>query len=202
MPNRSKTIKVRLTPDEKDEVEEYLEVTKETTSLSDFGRLALLRHIRTDDEDEAARIDPEQITDAVEVGLSDVHERLDRLESHIVAIDSNTNNDDEIDKLARDIFTSLPTVTEASELPSLYEIGVTSAGDDYSLAQSLSTPSAWANYYDVEVSVARRACARMLEYFSADVEYEVIEGGGDVPVEGEGYSESVGVAERRYYRTQ
>ena len=202
MANRSKTIKVRLTPDEKEEIEEHLKEANESASLSDFGRLTLLRHIRTGDEDEAPTVDPEQITDGVEVALSDVHERLDRMESHILAIDSHTNNDDEIDKLARDIFTSLPTATDASELPSLFEIGTAGKGDDYSLAQSLSTPSAWANYYDVDVSVARRACARMLDYFSADVEYDVLEGGGDVPVEGKGYSENVGVAERRYYKTQ
>ncbi|WP_408956676.1 hypothetical protein [Natrinema sp. 74] len=201
MPNRSKTIKVRLTPSEKEEIEEHLDESNETASLSDFGRLALLRHIRTDDE-ETATIDSEEITDAVDVALSDVHERLDRMESHILAIDSHTNNDDEIDKLARDIFRSLPTATDASELPSLWEVGTTTADDDYSLAQSLSTPSAWANYYDVDVPVARRACARMLEYFKPDVQYDVLEGGGDVPVEGEGYSENVGVSERRYYKTQ
>jgi len=199
MAKRTETIGVRVTPAEKEKFDSYAEEHNEFDSASRMLRVLAHRHIASDGQDES--IDTDEIVDAVSVSMSDVHERLDRLEDHILSIDSHTSDEDEVDKLARDIFSSLPVHSDASELPDMFEIARQMIEDDFTMAQSLSTPSAWANYYDVEVATARRACARMLDYYP-DVEFSRVEMGDvNVPI-GDGTSGDISVSERRYFRTE
>lgn len=70
MGDRTKTIKIRVTPDEKREYEEYIAETGEAPSTSSWFRT--LANERVSDDDEAtADIDLESLTEAMEVALSD-----------------------------------------------------------------------------------------------------------------------------------
>lgn len=181
MADRSKIIGVRVTPDEREKFEEHLERTNEFDSLSRFFRVLAHRHIESDDEE--ASIDSEEIIEAVDAAISPVREKLDQVEEHVVAIDSTVSDDDKIDKLARDIYMSLPTVSNESELPAISNGERYENSSDFEVAQAISTPYLWAQYFDEEIADARRACARMTEYFP-DVEYVSVDlgaEGGHVP---------------------
>ena len=175
MTDRSEIVGVRLTPEEREKFEDFLRGEDEFDSMSRFFRVAAHRHIATNDED--ATIDPEEIIDAVDSAVTPLSERLERVEDHVLSIDSNVTNDDKIDRLARDIYSSLPAQSGTNELPDFDEIGQFEAPSDLALAQAISTPDIWAQYYDEELADVRRACARMLEYYP-DVKYVQDKTGG------------------------
>lgn len=166
--DRTEFVGVRLTPKEREEFENFLREEGEFNSMSRFLRVAAYRYIATSDEE--ASIDPEEIIDAVDSAVTPLSERLERVEDHVLSIDSNVTNDDKIDRLARDIYSSLPTHTGKNELPDFNEIGQFETPSDLALAQAISTPDIWAEYYDEDLADVRRACARMLEYYP-DVKY-------------------------------
>jgi len=195
MVTRSETLKIRVTPNEKEEILEYMDDTKEASTISDFGRLTLLKHVRNDDDE--VSIDQTDIIDAVDVAIADVHERLERVETHVVSIDSQTSLDDDVDKLARDIYHSLP-VHEEGDMPSLYDAALSGLDDDFSKAQKISSPSAWAEYFGEDISLIRRACATMLEYYP-DATFVREDLGESMEIEGS--TVDTGVAERRFYKT-
>lgn len=174
MTDRTETVGVRVTPGEREKFEEFLEDSNEFDSISRFFRVIAHRHIATDDED--VSIDQDEIIEAVDTAIDPLSERLGKVEEHIVAIDSNVSNDDKIDKLARDIYSSLPTYQDISEVPDVGSIEQYSDMSELALAQRISTPYLWSQYYDEDVADVRRACARMLEYFP-DVEYNHIDTG-------------------------
>lgn len=197
MTNRTKTIGVRVTPEEKRKFEDYAEEHNEFDSASRMMRVLAHRHIKTEGHQETA-IDEEDIVRSVDIALDPVIERLENLEEHVTEIDSQTSNDDEIDKLAREIYDSLPEHLDGEDLPSMQELAPKLAESTHSLAQTLSTPSAWAEHFGVDRAQARRACARMLEYYP-DVEYYTIEM-GDVDLGTGDEAADVQISERRYYR--
>jgi len=166
--DRTEFVGVRLTPEEREEFENFLREEGEFNSMSRFLRVAAYRYIATSDEE--ASIDPEEIIDAVDSAVTPLSERLERVEDHVLSIDSNVTNDDKIDRLARDIYSSLPTHTTKKELPDFDDIGQFETPSDLALAQAISTPDIWAQYYDEDLADVRRACARMLEYYP-DVKY-------------------------------
>lgn len=168
MPDRSETIGVRLTPAEREKFENFLEDSNEFDSISRFFRTIAHRYIATDDEDQS--LDPQEIIGAVDTAVTPLEEQLERIEEHVVSIDSNVRNDDKIDRLARDIYSSLPTHRDETELPDLDEVSQYTNASDLALTQAISTPYLWAEYYNEDLADVRRACARMLEYYP-DVEY-------------------------------
>ena len=168
MTDRSETIGIRVTPEERDKFEKFLENSDEFDSLSRFLRTIAHRHIATSDETQS--VDPEEIIDAVDSAIAPLSERLERVEDHVTSIDSNVRNDDKIDRLARDIYSSLPEHRSGDELPDSNQIDQYNNASDLAIAQAISTPYIWAQYYDEDHADARRACARMLEYYP-DVKY-------------------------------
>lgn len=168
MPDRSEFIGVRLTPDEREKFEEYIDETNEANSLSRFLRIAAHRHIETEDEDQS--IDTEELIEIVDSSVSPLYGRIDKIENHLMEIDSNTSNDDKIDRLARDLYSSLPVYSSPEEFPSFTEISNFEDPTDLSLVKSISTPYLWAEYFEEDLSDVRRACGRMIEYYP-DVDY-------------------------------
>jgi hypothetical protein len=160
MPDRSETIGVRLTPDEREKFEEYIDETNEANSLSRFLRIAAHRHIETEDEDQS--IDTEELIEIVDSSVSPLYGRIDKIENHLMEIDSNTSNDDKIDRLARDLYSSLPVYSSPEEFPSFTEISNFEDPTDLSLVKSISTPYLWAEYFEEDLSDVRRACGRMI----------------------------------------
>lgn len=163
MPDRSETIGVRLTPAERDKFERYVEESNEFDSLSRFFRTIAHRYIAVEDEEPS--LDPEEVIDAVDTAVTPLEDRLERIEDHVLSIDSNVRDDDKIDRLARDIYSSLPTHRDETELPDLDEVSQYGNASDLALVQAISTPYMWAEYYDEDLQDVRRACARMLEYY-------------------------------------
>lgn len=163
MPDRTETVGVRLTPDEREKFEQFLDNSNEFDSLSRFFRTVAHRYIATDDEDPS--LDPEEISEAVESTLTPFAERLEQMEEHIVSIDSNVRDDDKIDRLARDIYSTLPTHSDETGLPDLDEVSKSGNGSDLAIVQAISNPYLWAEYYDEDLQDVRRACARMQQYY-------------------------------------
>jgi hypothetical protein len=168
MVDRTETVGVRLTPEERADFEEYIEDNNECNSLSQFFRLAAYNFKKTDDQD--VSIDPDEIVEAVDIGVSPIMEQLNELEEHVLSIDSRVSNDDKIDKLARDIYSALPTHESGSDLPEIRDASELSDDSDFVIAQKISTPYYWSKYFDEGVADVRRACSRMQEYYP-DVKY-------------------------------
>lgn len=203
MVRRDEHIGVRVTEAEKEKFEKHLKETNEFDSVPRMFRSLAREHIRNYGEDENGSIDTDELINAMNTALSDVHDRLDRMETHIVSIDSRTSDDDEVDKLAREIYSALPVYESEESLPGMFEIASLvsdqSGKSDYSMAQKISSPSAWAEYFDKSEAQVRRACLRMLEYFP-DVEFTEAEL-GDYNIEvDEGQRMDIQVSERRYYK--
>ncbi|PSP37994.1 hypothetical protein BRC71_08460 [Halobacteriales archaeon QH_7_65_31] len=168
MVERTETVGVRLTPDEREQFETFVKDNNECGSLSQFFRLAAYNF--TSDDEEDVSLDPEEIIEAVDVGIAPVTERLDELEEHVLSIDSRVNDDDKIDKLARDIYSALPVHQSASDLPDIHNLDELNDASDFVLTQKISTPYLWSQYFDEDVADVRRACSRMEEYYP-DVEF-------------------------------
>lgn len=180
MTERSETIGVRLTTTEREKIEDFLEDSNEFDSISRFFRVIAHRYIETSDEDHS--LDPQEVIDAVDQAVTPLHQRVEQIEEHVVSIDSNVRNDDKIDRLARDIYSSLPTHKDATGLPDLDEVGQYGSASDLALTQAISTPYLWSKYYDEDLADVRRACARMREYYP-DVQFvRDTTGGTDSPI--------------------
>lgn len=121
-------------------------------------------------EDVEATIDQDEIIRAVGSSVTPLVERLDRVEEHVLSIDSNVTTDDKVDRLARDLYTSLPTHSSKSDLPDFDTVGQFDTPSDLALVQAISTPEVLAQYFEEDLADARRACVRMLEYYP-DVEF-------------------------------
>ena len=168
MADRSEFVGVRLTPEKHEKFTEYIEDSNDFDIMSRFFRTVAYRYIATEDEEPS--LDPEEIIEAVDTAVSPLSERLEQMEEHIVSIDSNVRDDDKIDRLARDIYSSLPTHSDETGLPELDDIGKYGDASDLAIVQGISTPYMWARYYDEDLQDVRRACARMQEYYP-DVEF-------------------------------
>lgn len=168
MTDRSEVVGIRLTPEEREKFEEFIQEGNEFDSLSRFFRVTAHRYMNT--EDVEATIDQDEIIRAVDSSVTPLVERLDRVEEHVLSIDSNVTTDDKIDQLARDLYTSLPTHSSKSDLPDFDTVSQFDTPSDLALAQAISTPEVWAQYFEEDLADTRRACARMLEYYP-DVEF-------------------------------
>jgi hypothetical protein len=163
MSNRDVLINFKVTESEKQKFEEYVENTNEFDSLSRMFRALAHRHIESGDKPEAT-VDTDEIVDAVDVAMSDVSERLERIEDNIAELDSQVNVDDSVSRLASDVANELPVHGSGEELPTPSTDIDTAPVDSLQMAQQLSTADAWADYYDVEHDRMRRALARALDF--------------------------------------
>lgn len=200
MANRTETIGVRVTAKEKKKFDDYASEHNEFDSASRMMRVLAHRHISGEDEEEVS-IDQEDIVDSVEMALGPVVEQIEQMENLILSIDSHVSDDDEIDRLAKDIYASLPVAKDEDELPGVFEIARMDFQSDFEKAQTLSTPETWAEYYEVSVSEARRALSRMMIQFP-DAQAVKWEMGGRMPIEESGEEVSVGVSDHRYFKTE
>ncbi|UPW01706.1 hypothetical protein M0R88_06285 [Halorussus gelatinilyticus] len=163
MTDRSEIVGIRLTPEEREEFDEFIREENEFDSLSRLFRVTAYRYMNSGDEE--ATVDQDEIIRAVDTSVTPLEERLDRIEEHVLSIDSSVTNDDKIDRLARDLYSSLPVHSTGNDLPDFDEVGQFDTPSDLALAQAISTPEVWAQYFDEDLADVRRACARMLEYY-------------------------------------
>jgi hypothetical protein len=177
---RNHKINFWVTEAEKHEFEQYVEQSNEFDSLSRMFRVLAHRHINSDDEREAS-VDSEEIVDAVDVAVSDVHERLERIEDNIGDLGSEVSTNDEINQLTHKVVSELPVHSSADGLPSPTTEIDSAPADSVQMARQLSTPGAWASYFDVSVKKMRRALGEAQTL--PDVRYVEVKGS------------------RRYYKT-
>jgi hypothetical protein len=179
-------------------LKEWLEETGAYPSVSMmFRALARERMEETEEQEATASIDPEEITNAVNVAMSDVTERLERIEDGLAHIDTAVQHEEDIEDLANDIVRELPVATDIKDLEPVYDIVQDRAHDDtidyHEYARRVSTAAAWAKYLDADVNRVRRALARAVEWYP-DVKY------GHTPADEDNPDPMYG-DERRYYRT-
>lgn len=149
---RTKTIKIRVTPGEKQSFEEYLEETREASSLSSWFRYLGFNRIESDDN--TASIDPEQVTNAVEIGVSDLTERTEELAGEIALLENQVKPTSDIEDLAKELLNLLP-VHPDDELTPVDNINM----GLHSLegVQQTTTPGAWSVHLDEPEQKIRRA---------------------------------------------
>lgn len=190
MANRTETIKVRVTPERKQKFKNYIEDTGEYPSLSQLLRASANEKVegRMAGADNGSSIDADEITNAVEIALGDVTERLDRIEQEIERVDTAVQPEEEdIDDLADDIAVQLPVMDDGSEFRRTNEIMEErhhSGMSDFEFTREMSTVEFWSDYVDADQNKTRRALSRAASWYP-DVKWV--------------YDEDMG--ERRYYRT-
>lgn len=172
MTDKSEMIRVRVTPDEKQEIQDYLNETGEFPSMSRMLRTLAKQHIRTDED--TASIDPDEIVDAVEIGLSDVTEYLQNMDDRLANVEQKVSDEDEIDKLARELYDEIPVVKSEEEMRNLDSHVRLGDADE---AAIISTPDAWADFFDVDLPMIRRALARANDYYPDLHYYNIKEDG-------------------------
>jgi len=187
MANRTETIKVRVTPATKQKFESYIEDTGEFPSVSQLLRASANAHIEQDDQ-QRLDIDAEQITNAVEIALGDVTERLDRIEHEVERVDTAVQpNEEDIDDLADDIAVQLPVMDSGDEFRERVDVLRDAAWEDLDgieYAREKSTVGAWSDYVNADKNKTRRALSRAASWYP-DVQWTFDED----------------MEERRYYRT-
>jgi hypothetical protein len=140
---RIKTIKIRVTPGEKESFEEYIEETRESSSLSAWFRWLGFNRIESDNN--TASIDPEQVTNAVEIGVSDLTERTEELAGEIALLENQVRPTSEIEELAHELLDKLP-VHPDGELTPIGEI--TMGLHSLEGVHQTTTTGAWSIYLD------------------------------------------------------
>ncbi|AHZ22861.1 hypothetical protein E6P09_02890 [Haloferax mediterranei ATCC 33500] len=188
MPNRTETIKVRVTPEKKAKFESYIEETGEFPSVSQLLRASANSHIDEQDNATPTEINTDQVTNAVEIALSDVTERLERIEHEIVRVDSAVQPQEEaVDDLADDIAVQLPVMDSGDEFREHQDVlrdATHGDLDGLDLTKEMSTVGFWSDFVDADKNKTRRAISRAVQWYP-DVQWT--------------YDEDLG--ERRYYRT-
>ncbi|MFD1646683.1 hypothetical protein [Haloarchaeobius litoreus] len=170
MPNRTERIMVRMTPRKKEKFEEYLEETGEYPSLSQLLRASANEKVEGRMRGgEGASIDAEEVTNAVEIAIGDVTERLERIEQEVARVDTAVQPDEEdIDTLADDIAVQLPVMDSGDGFkPGNDVLREATHGDvdgiDY--ARDISTVGAWSDYVDADANKTRRALSRAASWY-------------------------------------
>ncbi|MDB2294365.1 hypothetical protein PM085_19330 [Halorubrum ezzemoulense] len=158
---RTKTIKIRVTPGDKKKFEDYLEQTRESSSLSAWFRWLGHNRIESEDKTSTAEIDPEQVTNAVEIGVSDLTERTEELAGEIALLENQVKPTSEIEELAKELLELLP-IHPDNELTPVDQI--TKGLDELEGVQQTTTPSAWSVYLNEPEPKIRRALKWLSEF--------------------------------------
>jgi len=179
MGNRSELIKVRVTEEQHEKISEHLEKTEEYGSLSTFGQHVLVDYVRDDGEssEQQVSIDSEDIMEAVEMGLSPVSERLERIESDILELQNMVQTDTVVRELADQLYDNLIQVPDGQTIEDMSPL----QPDEAALVGS---PEAFAGEFGEDQGAVRRALD-MAENLYPDVDY-IVDKTGD----------------RRYYRIE
>jgi hypothetical protein len=166
--SRDEFIGVRVTESEKEKLNEYIEETGEFGSVPKMFRTLARHHINNQGEEEKAQIDPEEVADAVEVAISPVIERLEKLDTRLAELEVEGGGSDENSELVQQLISLLPVHNDKNGLPSFSTIRGT-AHENLEIAQQKSTAQAFANYLGEDSDKVRRALATAQHY--PDVKY-------------------------------
>lgn len=172
MARKSERVTLKVTETQKDRWETYAEDNPEYDNLSDLVKLSVEKEMSGALDREAVEqldvsIDYDDIVRAVEAGLSDVNERLESVDDRLADVESTVKTNDDISKLARDIYEEMVVVEDEAEMRELGPMVSQEVEEELAIQ---STPGAWATLFDVDEEDARRALSRAVQLFP-DVEY-------------------------------
>lgn len=167
--DRTERIFIRVTPDEKERIEQAADDDPDVSSVSGYIRAAVRTY---EAEDNEASVNTDNLVEAVELGLSPVQEELEQIQNRLASLEADAEQpDDEISRIAQEITAELPVHANASELPDLArDIPSTIEEGTRRAARFLSNPEAWANYYEYDVTKVRKALALAHTWYP-EVEY-------------------------------
>lgn len=160
--DRTERIEIRLTPDEKDEIDTHLDDGIHT-DRSQFFRALAKKEIRGED---SASIDTEEIVDAVEIAFSDFNENIEQVNDRLADVEQHLKRSDDIDNLACDLYKELPKAASEEQMRKMKPVIRMPSQE----AQVVSTPQIWAEYFDEDIVDIRRVLGRAMEYYP-DVKY-------------------------------
>lgn len=167
--DRTERIEIRLTPDEKQEIDEYLDEEKMYTDRSQMFRSLAKREIRGED---TTSIDIQEIVNGVEIAFSDLTESVEQINDRLADVEQQLERSDDIDALARDLYKAIIEVRSEEEMRQLEPV-IRMPDEE---AKIVSTPQIWAEYLDEDIVDVRRALGRALEYYP-DLKYLTTEDG-------------------------
>ena len=113
---------VRLNDEELTKFENFIEENGEFKSVSQMFRQAAHRYVN-DYEGGGASIDPDQLRVVVGDAINPLSERVADIDEQLATLSSRVSNDDEIDKIARQVYHSLPVHKSPDRRPWRYGMG-------------------------------------------------------------------------------
>lgn len=173
MGNRDKAIRLRVTPDEKEEFEEYVQQSREFDNLSDFLRGSAYREMADSDD---PSVETDELASLIESSLQDVMDGIGDTRTELSVIREHIVEDDEVQNFAAELYDSLPIHEDRSgfewpwpEAESRVENGIQiverSSIDSIQDARAWSDAEAWAEYHDESVERTQRALSLCLSQY-------------------------------------
>ncbi|WP_147441147.1 hypothetical protein [Halorubrum sp. Atlit-26R] len=189
MPER-KQVNVKIAPEAKERWQEYADESLEVNSMSDLVRLSVEKEIQGDTGESGSESNSEHL-ESISRTLNDIQNNIGQLENRLSRIETSTQEDPEINKLANDIFQYLPDKepgTDAwqierndknDELEAIEE-GHIDRGDSEEARKRLygweGTTESFADIFEVTELDARKALEKLVSDMSGRVRVTEHEG--------------------------
>jgi len=183
MPNRTETIKTRVSPKEKEMIEEYLEKSGEFDSKSRLIRILLHRHITNNKQD--VEIDTDEIKSVIDnsvgdlqtelneiseriadIGVGDLQTELNEISERIADIEHKVRNSEDISELANDIYNQMLVLDDSidEEFETIQDFEKLASTPEEEAAFTGSA-KAFADLNGVNENTTRRALSRANDMF-------------------------------------
>lgn len=170
-------MKFRVSPETKADIDQYLDESNDFDSIARLCRTCVKNHIHTQTDSTPS----DEFRAELDAALDPLREELERMNDRLADLEQtqtpHPSQGPDLDDLATDLFQSLPKLREWEPIPSLDDLSDEIHNPDtLADAQAASTARAWANYYDLDEEVARRALARVLDYYPDTTAVEASDG--------------------------
>jgi len=164
MPNRTETIKTRVSPKEKEMIEEYLEKSGEFDSKSRLIRILLHRHITNNKQD--VEIDTDEIKSVIDNSVGDLQTELNEISERIADIEHKVRNSEDISELANDIYNQMLVLDDSidEEFETIQDFEKLASTPEEEAAFTGSA-KAFADLNGVNENTTRRALSRANDMF-------------------------------------
>lgn len=164
MPNRTETIKTRVSPKEKEMIEEYLEKSGEFDSKSRLIRILLHRHITNNKQD--VEIDTDEIKSVIDNSVGDLQTELNEISERIADIEHRVRNSEDISELANDIYNQMLVLDDSidEEFETIQDFEKLASTPEEEAAFTGSA-KAFADLNGVNENTTRRALSRANDMF-------------------------------------
>jgi len=164
MPNRTETIKTRVSAKEKEMIEEYLEKSGEFDSKSRLIRILLHRHITNNKQD--VEIDTDEIKSVIDNSVGDLQTELNEISERIADIEHKVRNSEDISELANDIYNQMLVLDDSidEEFETIQDFEKLASTPEEEAAFTGSA-KAFADLNGVNENTTRRALSRATDMY-------------------------------------